>query len=148
MVEFAVSSILLMAVFTGTFQFGYTFFVYNKLLIGVRSAARYASLKSIANENNQQIPNSFTTDVKNMAVYGTISPGQSDAPVAPGLSTSNIDVAVTFAGIGTPQNHPTEVRIRVVNYQVNAIFRVFTFTNRPSLTMPYLGSYCPVAACT
>jgi Flp pilus assembly protein TadG len=148
MVEFAVSSILLMAVFTGTFQFGYTFFVYNKLLIGVRSAARYASLKSIANENNQQISNSFTTDVKNMAVYGTISPGQSDAPVAPGLSTSNIDVAVTFAGIGTPQNHPTEVRIRVVNYQVNAIFRVFTFTNRPSLTMPYLGSYCPVAVCT
>ena len=147
MVEFAVSSILMMAVFTGTFQFGYTFFVYNKVLIGIRTAARYASQKALSNNNDQSVPASFSDDVKKMAVYGTISPGSLDSPIAPGLTTSNVDVVVTFTGAGTSQNRPTEVRVRIVNYEVNAVFRVFTLTNRPALTMPYLGSYCPEAAC-
>jgi Flp pilus assembly protein TadG len=145
MVEFAISAVLLMAVFTGTFQFGYTFYVYNRLIMGVRTATRYASQKSLTNNNNTTVPSSFSTDVKNMAVYGTTSPSAGTAPIAPGLSTSHVEVSVTFTGAGTPQNRPSTVRVRIVTYQVNAVFRTFTFTNRPSLTMPYFGSYCSEA---
>jgi Flp pilus assembly protein TadG len=145
MVEFAISAVLLMAVFTGTFQFGYTFYVYNRLIAGVSTATRYASQKPLTNNNNTTVPSSFTTDVQNMAVYGTTSPGAGDSPIAPGLSTANVEVSVSFAGAGTPQNRPSTVRVRIVNYQVNAVFRTFTFVNRPSLTMPYLGSYCSEA---
>ena len=145
MVEFAISAVVLMAVFTGTFQFGYTFYVYNRLIMGVSAATRYASQKSLTNDNDTSVPSSFSTDVKNMAVYGTASPDAGDPPIAPGLSPANVEVTVSFVGAGTPQNRPSTVRVRIINYQVNAVFRTFTFTNRPSLTMPYLGSYCSEA---
>ena len=149
MVEFALSALLLTSVFTGTFQFGYTFYLYNKLVTAVSSATRYASLHPLANNNNQAVPATFSNDVKNMAVYGTATPAAGSTPVAPGLTTANIDVHVAFVGVGTLSNRPSEVRVRVVNYQMNSIFRRFTFTNRPSVTMPYFGSYCPDAgACT
>jgi Flp pilus assembly protein TadG len=148
MLEFALSALLLTSVFTGTFQFGYTFYVYNKLVTGVTTGARYASLHALTNDNNQTVPASFTTDVKNMVVYGTPTPGASATAVAPGLSTANVSVVVGFTGAGTPSNRPTEVTVQIVNYQVNAVFKLFTFTNKPSLTMPYFGSYCPeVATC-
>ena len=148
MLEFALSAILLISVFTGTFQFGYTFYVYNKLETAVIGATRYASINSITNNNNQDVPASFSTAVKNMAVYGTPTPATGATPIAPGLSTSNVRVGVTFIGAGTPQNRPTEVTVKLVNYQVNAVFKTFTFNDKPSLTMSYTGSYCPeVATC-
>jgi Flp pilus assembly protein TadG len=148
MLEFALSALLLISVFTGTFQFGYTFYVYNKLETAIIGATRYASLNSLTNNNNQDVPAAFSTGVKNMAVYGTPTPAAGATPIAPGLTTSNISVAVAFAGAGTPQNRPTDVTVKVVNYQVNAVFKTFTFTDKPALTMSYTGSYCPeVASC-
>ena len=41
---------------------------------------------------------------------------------------------------------PVEVTVSLTGYQVNAIFRTFTFTGKPSSTMPYFGSYCSEAA--
>lgn len=146
-VEFALSSILLASIFTGTFQFGYTFYVYNSLVTAVSAATRYASLRKLTNDNNQTVPTSFSDDVKNMAVYGTTTPSGSPTPIAPGLSTSNIAVSVRFTGTsGTPNNRPVEVTVSLTGYQVNAIFRTFTFTGKPSSTMPYFGSYCSEAA--
>jgi Flp pilus assembly protein TadG len=146
-VEFALSSILLASIFTGTFQFGYTFYVYNSLVTAVSAATRYASLHKLTNDNNQTVPTSFSDDVKNMAVYGTTTPSDSPTPIAPGLSTSNIAVSVRFTGTsGTPNNRPVEVTVNVTGYQVNAIFRTFTFTGKPSSTMPYFGNYCSEAA--
>ena len=49
-VEFALSSILLTSIFTGTFQFGYTFYVYNSLVTAVSAATRYASLRALTND--------------------------------------------------------------------------------------------------
>ena len=149
MLEFALSALLLTTVFTGTFQFGYTFYVYNKLVTGVTAAARYASLRELTNNNNQTIPTAFTDQVKNMAVYGTPNPGLNAPTIAPGLTTSNIDVHVAFINAGTSSNAPHEVRVKVINYQVNAVFKTFTFTNKPSITLPYFGSYCSeVATCS
>jgi Flp pilus assembly protein TadG len=148
MLEFALSALLLTSVFTGTFQFGYTFYVYNKLVTGVSAGARYASLHALTNDNNQTVPSSFSSDVKNMVVYGTPNPEAGAATLAPGLTTANVEVTVTFIGAGTSSNRPSEVRVQVMNYQVNAVFRTFTFSSKPSITMPYFGSYCPeVATC-
>ena len=148
-VEFALSALVLISIFTGTFQFGYTFYVYNSLVTAVSAATRYASLHALTNDNNQTVPASFSNDVKNMAVYGTTTPSTSQTPIAPGLSTSNINVAVRFTGdSGTPTNRPVEVTVGLTGYQVNAIFRTFTFTGKPTSTMPYFGSYCSeVATC-
>src|SRR5439155_7962176 len=46
MVEFALASSLLIPIFLGTFQFGYTFYVYNLLSSQMRAGSRYASMKS------------------------------------------------------------------------------------------------------
>lgn len=147
--EFALSALLLVSVFTGTFQFGYTFYIYNRLVTAVSTASRYASVHPLTNDNNQSVPASFSDDVKKMAVYGTTTPAAGTTAIAPGLTTANIDVYVGFVGAGTPGNRPNEVRVRVVNYEMNALFRRFNFNNKPSLTVPYFGSYCPeVAACS
>jgi Flp pilus assembly protein TadG len=148
-VEFALSAILLTSIFTGTFQFGYTFYVYNSLVTAVSAATRYASLHALTNSNDQTVPTSFSNDVKNIAVYGTATPSESQTPIAPGLSTSNIDVSVRFAGAaGTSTNRPVEVTVSVTGYQLNSIFRTFTFTGKPATTIPYFGSYCSeVATC-
>jgi Flp pilus assembly protein TadG len=148
-VEFALSALVLVSLFTGTFQFGYTFFVYNSLVTAVSAATRYASLHALTNDNNQTVPASFSNDVKNMAVYGTTTPSSSQTPIAPGLATSNINVAVRFVGAsGSPTNRPVDVTVSVTGYQVNAIFKTFTFTGKPASTIPYFGSYCSeVATC-
>ena len=46
MLEFALATGILLPAFVGTFQFGYTFYVYNNLDTAVRGGARYASMQS------------------------------------------------------------------------------------------------------
>jgi Flp pilus assembly protein TadG len=144
MLEFALSALLLTSVFTGTFQFGYTLYVYNKLESAVVAGTRYASRLDLANDNNSNVPAAFSDAVKNMTVYGTPTPGDSPTAVAPGLTPANVSVGVTFTGgVG---NEPVNVTVSIVNYQVNAVFRTFSFNNKPSLTMSYDGQYCSLGA--
>ena len=138
MVEFALASVLLTTLFTATFQFGYTFYVYNSLVTAMRDATRYASLRALANNNDSTVPAAFAADVKNMAIFGTITPLSNAQPIAPGLATSNIIVAVQFDAANSPRG----VTVKINNYSLDAIFRTFTFNGKPALTMPYLGSYC------
>jgi Flp pilus assembly protein TadG len=141
MVEFAIASVLLTTLFTGTFQFGYSFYVYNSLVTAVRDATRYASVRELwKNSNDRTVPDQFRTDVQNMAVFGTTTPQSTDQPIAPGLATSNVAVAVQYTP--APANKPITVTISVNNYSLDAIFRTFTFNGKPALTMPYLGIYC------
>ena len=46
MLEFALASSILVPLFAGVFQFGYTLYVYNNLDSAVRGGARYASLRA------------------------------------------------------------------------------------------------------
>ena len=46
LIEFALAFGFLFPVLTGTFQFGYAFFVYNELQTAVREGARYAAFKT------------------------------------------------------------------------------------------------------
>ena len=138
MVEFALSSTILIYAFTGVFQFGYSMYLYNELEAGVRAGVRYASLAGISNTGDGSIPTAYTTAVQNMVVYGTPSPGQNPAPVIHGLTPGAVTVGVTF-----DSGHvPTGVSVKIGSYSIDAIFQTFTFTNKPVLSMPYFGKYC------
>jgi Flp pilus assembly protein TadG len=138
MLEFALCSTILIYAFTGVFQFGYSLYLYNELEAGVRAGVRYASLAGISNTGDSSIPTAYTTAVRNMVVYGTPSPGANPAPVIRGLTTGVVTVGVTFDGKGVP----TDVSVKISSYSIDAIFKTFTFTNKPVLKMPYFGKYC------
>jgi len=148
MVEFAIAFWLLFTVLAGTFQFGYTFYVYNLLQTQVRSGARYASAKTFACNGSGAIT-TFKTAVKQMVVYGDPSAGSS-IPLVPGLTTAMVDVQIKDSG-GTDADSshvPATVKINVgggnaTTYTVNAIFTSYFFSGKPVLTFPYVGRYAP-----
>lgn len=135
MIEFALSAGVLLPVFAGTFQFGYTFFVYNNLESAVRGGARYASLLSY--DSSTSTPStSYSNAVKNMVVYGN-SAG-TGSPVVSGLGVANVEVLPTMAG-----SVPKTITVHITGFTVDAIFGSTTFTSKPSTTFPYTGTPAP-----
>jgi Flp pilus assembly protein TadG len=98
MIEFAIGSGVLLMVFTGTFQFGYTFYQYNNLENAVARGARFASLTPY--DSATATPSdAFRSAVRNMVLYG--SPTAGAAPALPGLTADNVQLTVTFTN-GVP----------------------------------------------
>lgn len=143
MLEFAIGSGVLIAVFTGTFQFGYTFLQYNTIQNAVAQGARYGSL--IQYSSTTPTPTSaYSTAVKNMVVYG--SPTAGTTPLLPGLTTSLVNVTITpGAGYnnGSGQFTPAAVTVSVSSYTINGFFASQTVTNKPQVTCAYQGMYQP-----
>jgi Flp pilus assembly protein TadG len=138
MLEFALTSAVLIYAFSGVFQFGFSMFRYDQLESAVRAGARYASLTEIDNNADSTVPTAYSDAVKNMTVYGTPSPGANPTPVVTGLTTGAVTVGVTF-----DSGHvPTDVSVKISSFAVDAIFTTFTFTNKPALKMPFFGKYC------
>ena len=138
MIEFALSASMLVTLLLGTFQFGYAFYKYNALVNAVRGGTRYASMTKISNSGNASVPTAFSDAVKNVVVYGVASPGASPVPVVPGLATSNVNVAVTWDA----KNVPLTVSVNITNYDIDAVVKTFTLSNKPVLAMPFFGQYC------
>ena len=135
MLEFAIGSGVLTAVFVGTFQFGHTFYRYNVLANAVNDGARYASLRPY--DSTTTTPsNSFKSAVQNMVVYG--DPGGGSTPVAPGLKTSNVNLNVTFTN-----GVPTAMTVSISGYTIDSIFSTTACTNKPQVTYQYQGLYSP-----
>src|SRR5437868_4935614 len=91
MVEFALASLLLVAIFLGTFQFGYTFYVYNLLSTQMRSGSRFASMKAFKCLTDTSISN-YKQKVRNVVRYGNPSGGTT--LIEPGLTDSEVTVSV------------------------------------------------------
>jgi Flp pilus assembly protein TadG len=136
--EFAIAAGVLVPVFAGTFQFGYTFYIYNNLDTAIRGGARYASLRSYDSRTSTPSAN-FSTAVQNMVVYGNIA-GTGD-PIAAGLSTANVQVLPVMNGAV-----PRAMTVQITGYTVDAIFTKFTFTGKPSTTFSYTGTAAPCGA--
>jgi Flp pilus assembly protein TadG len=133
-VEFALGSGILMAAFTGTFEFGYTFYVYNNLQTAVNDGAKYAALRPY--ESTDSTPEAcFKTAVQNMVVYGDPT-GTTTKPVAPGLAPSNVTLTVTFAN-----GVPSAMTVAITGYTMDSAVAMITLTNKPQVTYPYLGRY-------
>ena len=137
MIEFAIATGILVPAFVGTFQFGYTFHVYNNLNSAVRGGARYGSMQSY--DSGTSTPStSFSTAVKNMVVYGN-SAG-TGSPVTPGLTTDNVQVVAVMKGA-----IPSSITVKVTGYTIDALFRTFTFNGKPSTTFAYTGTAAPIS---
>jgi hypothetical protein len=135
LLELAVAAGILVPLFTGTFQFGYTLFVYNDLQSAVRGGARYASMRSY--DSASSAPSAgFLTAVRNMVVYG--NPEGTGKPVAPGLTLSNVEVLPNMNGAA-----PESITIQIKGYTVDAVFTSFTFNGKPATTFPYTGTPSP-----
>ena len=135
MLEFAIGSSILLAAFTGTFGFGYTFYRYNTLATAVADGARYASLRPYDSPN--PTPSSaFNTAVQNIVVYG--DPAGGSSPIVPGLQTTNVIVTPVFAfGV------PSAITVSISGYTIDAVVTQNTFNGKPSVTYPYTGIYSP-----
>jgi Flp pilus assembly protein TadG len=139
MIEFALASFVLIPLFVGTFQFGYTFYVYNLLCTQMRAGARYASLKTFQGSN----VSGFKTAVKNMVMYG--NPDGTGTLIEPGLTASQIDVQVkSSTGVDASATVvPSYVTVTTTNYSVDAVITTFNFNGKPIVRFPYLGRYAP-----
>jgi len=134
-IEFAMSWAVLVPVFAGTFQYGYTFLVYDTLQSAVRGGARYASMRTYDSSNSTP-STAFTTAVRNMVVYGNTA--GTGSPVVSGLGVANVEVVPTMVGA-----IPQTMTVRITNFSVNAIFATTTFNSKPSTTFSYTGRPAP-----
>ncbi|HUS05826.1 MAG TPA: TadE/TadG family type IV pilus assembly protein [Bryobacteraceae bacterium] len=135
MLEFALSCLVLIPLFTGTFQFGYAFFRYNKLQSAVREGARYAALRTY--DSSSATPSTaFSTAVANMVVYG--SPAGGTTPVMRGLSTSDVHLTVDM-GTGTPNT----MTVWIGAIDVDVVFTTLHWSGKPSAAFRYMGRFAP-----
>lgn len=128
--EFALSFLMLWTILSGVFQFGYAMYIYNSLECAVVGAGRYA-----ARVDFDSPAHTFVTQVKNIAVYG--NPSGTGTALAPGLTTAKVNVTWTVDSMGVPQT----ITVAISSYRVDAIFKSYIFTNKPRITVSYLGSY-------
>lgn len=135
LVEFALAVGLLLPMLFGTFEFGYAFYTYNRLIAAIREGGRYASLRTY--DSSTTTPSdTYSTAVKNAVVYGDPSGG--GTAVVSGLSTSNIGVAMTMAN-----GVPDMVTVSVTNFTIDTIVKTLNLANKPSAAFRFEGTYAP-----
>ena len=126
--EFALGWSLLWIMFSGVYQVGYAFYVYNVLMTSVAGAAQLGARLGY----DMASPSAYTTKLKNMVVYGDTTAGTT--PIVPNLTTGNVNVTMSPA-TGTPQ----DVTVTISSYTINGLFTSYTLTNKPRATMLYYG---------
>lgn len=135
MVEFALAAGLLIPMVLGIFQFGYSFYIYNRLVAAVRDGARYASLR--AYDSPTTTPSSaYLAAVQNAVVYG--HPGGGDQSVLPGLTTDKVAVAVTMI-----DGVPDMITVKITNFSVDAVVKTMQWTNKPEASFRFEGTFQP-----
>jgi Flp pilus assembly protein TadG len=138
MIELAFSAAVMMSCLAGTFQFGYTFYVYNQLVTAVGNGGRYAATRTYRAATPQDIEKGSAA-IRNLVVYGDAQPGIGALPVVPNLTPEQVGVRWVLDASGAP----TAVDVSIANYTVNAVFKSFTFTGRPGVEFPYVGRFAP-----
>jgi Flp pilus assembly protein TadG len=135
LIEFALTFLILIAVFSGAFEFGYVFFAYNTLVNAVREGSRYASLRPY--DSASATPSSaFNTAVQNMVVYG--DPAGGTTPILRGLAPSNVQLSVLTSG-----SAPLQVTVSIIGFSLNAVFATISLNGKPACSFPYLGIPTP-----
>ena len=134
MLEFALGWSMLWLLFSGVYQYGYSFYVYNRLMVAVTNAAELGSKINYDTSN----PSAYTTTLQNMVLYGDETAGTST--VVSGLTASQVNVSVTTTGASSV---PTDVTITIGStttpYVINGFFGSISLTGKPRATVKYLG---------
>jgi Flp pilus assembly protein TadG len=139
LVEFALSSSVLILSYTGAFQFGFGFYRYNVLESAVSNGAKYASTRTYRCLAGSTDITKVKTSIQNVVVYGTPSPGSDSTSVIPGLQAANISVEYAL----NAQQLPQSVTVRVQSFTIDAVFKTITLTNKPYAAFPFVGRYAP-----
>jgi Flp pilus assembly protein TadG len=143
MIELAFSASVMIACLAGTFQFGYTFYIYDELVSAVGNGARYAASRTYRAASPADIERGKAA-IRNLVVYGNSRPAPGAAPVAPNLKPENVQVSwvadeKTAGGNGAPD----AVNVTILKYSVGAMFGLFTFDHKPVAEFPFVGRYAP-----
>jgi len=142
MIECALVSMVLVPMFVGTFQFGYSFYVYDLLCTQTRSAARYASMKTFPCSSPSKIA-AWKAAVRNTMRYG--NPEGSGRVLEPGLTDAQIDIRIRDKdGADADESHmPAYVTVTMANFSVKGVIATFNFTGKPFVQFPYVGRWAP-----
>lgn len=134
--ELALSAGVMAAILAGAFQFGYSFYIYNKLLTAVGNGALYAAQRTYRSATPADVEKGAAA-IRNMVVYGDSRPGPASEAVVPGLRPENVRVEWRTGAGGVPET----VSVTVAAYTIQALIGDITLTGRPSAEFPYLGRY-------
>jgi len=138
MLELAFSAAVMMSCLGGTFQFGYTFYVYNQLVSAVGNGGRYAATRTYRAASPEDVEKGRTA-IRNMVVFGDPQPAADAVPVVQNLTPAQVEVK----WVGDPAGAPEAVDVSVAVYTVNAVFGSMKLDGRPAVEFPYVGRYAP-----
>lgn len=139
LLELALSAAVMVSCLTGTFRFGYTFYIYNELVTAVGNAGRYAAVRSYRAATPEDLEKGKAA-IRNMAVYGNPSPESGALPVVPNLTPEQVQVDWVPGENGGP---PAAVDVSIVNYNTGTTMGAFTLDKRPSVEFPFVGRFAP-----
>jgi Flp pilus assembly protein TadG len=126
MLELAISAGVMVTCLGGTFQFGYTFYVYNQLVSAVGNGARYASVQPASADVEAD-----KAAIRNMVVFGESSPSPGALPSVRNLKPEQVTVNYVDDGAA--------VRVSVQGFKVDALFGEFEFSGRPAVEFPVIA---------
>jgi hypothetical protein len=137
MIELAVCASVMVSCLAGTFQFGYTFYIYNQLVTAVGNGGRYAAMRTYRTASDLDLEKGRAA-IRNMVVYGDARPTDL-APVVAGLRPDQVEVEWVKDKSGAP----TAVHVAIRNYPVNAVFKTVSLDGRPAAEFPFVGRFAP-----
>ena len=129
MLEFALGWSILWMVFSGLYQIGYAYYLYNVMLESTSNAAVLGSRLAFDTGNSS----AFTTALKNVVLYGDETAGTKT--LVPRMTASNVNVNYHPDVNGFPQF----VTVNITGYTINALFTSFSLPNKPGATTKYYG---------
>jgi len=138
MLELAISAGVMVTFLTGTFQFGYSFYVYNQLVTAVGNGARYAAQRTYRAASAEDIERGKTA-IRNMVVYGDAQPPNDAAPVVAGLTPEQVKVD----WVGKEGAAPDAVDVSIHGYAAATVFHEIRFDGKPAAEFPFVGRYAP-----
>jgi hypothetical protein len=130
LLEFTLAATLLIPLMIGAFQFGYGFYVYNRLVAVVQGGAKYASLRDYDSSSGPSAQ--FIDAVRNMVVYG--DPAGGTNPIVPGLTADKVVVTAVMAG-----NVPDTLTVSIQNFSIYAVVTTIELSGKPSVSYRYRG---------
>jgi Flp pilus assembly protein TadG len=117
LVELAITLPLLLMMFAAVAEFGRYFYTYATLAKATRAGSRYLSAVPVKSGGANAAEDA---KAKRLVVYGDMNASDSSTPLAPGLTTANVQI--TRSG-GVP-SVPATVRVEIVGYNYAPLINV------------------------
>jgi Flp pilus assembly protein TadG len=139
MLELALSASVMISALAGTFQFGYTFYVYNQLVTAVGNGGRYAAMRTYRAASDGDLEKGRTA-IRNMVIFGDARPAADASPIVPNLKPENVRVEWVSA---ENVEGPVAVDVAITGYEVHALFGTVKLDGKPAVEFPFVGRYAP-----